>query len=238
MKDFLEKIKELKNHPNGKAVFFFAFYFVFFALVFLWIHLAGDKNSLTQEYEKGNSTSFNMKGIFSFSYVYDYKVNVNNELHDYYGKRSASTATFKYNNQDFIHSEGQFYVNNGEGWESTSSPYLYSEFYQDDYIVELFNRATYYSTTTYENGTTDFHFLISSNTFYELFHNQNTDYDEVPNEIIYTANANHDVVKITYLLDSYCATLADCNDSLTIELNYDLFGSVESIENPALEQNN
>ncbi|MBQ3307163.1 MAG: hypothetical protein IJG68_03100 [Bacilli bacterium] len=232
MKEFLEKINELKEHPNGKAIFFFAFYFVFFAFVFLWIHLAGDKDAITQEYEKGNSSSFNMKEIFSQNYVYDYKVTIDNVLHDYYGKKLSTVESFKYNNQDYYNNEGNFFVHMNDDWVNTSSPYLYSEFYQNEIIKELFNRATYYSTTTYDNGTSDFHFLISSNTFYKLFYDQNTDYDEVPNEIIYTANANHDVVKITYLLDSYCATLDDCGEHLTIELNYDLFGSMESIDNP------
>ena len=75
-------------------------------------------------------------------------------------------------------------------------------------------------------------FVISSNTLNSILYGMNTDYDEVPNEVIIYTDVTRNVNKITFNLDSLCRNNKICNYGLKINLEYDMFGEVEGIINP------
>ena len=65
MSKLIDKIKEICKDPKGKAIFFFAFYVVFFAIVFLFINLSGSKLTYGDDYEKSYFQQVNENTIFT-----------------------------------------------------------------------------------------------------------------------------------------------------------------------------
>lgn len=231
MKNIIENIQNIKKNPNGNAIMFFAFYLVFFAILFLFIRGTGNKNSLLQEYEKGNNSLFNNNGILNNNYMFDYKINVDGVIHDYYGKRKDKEELFKYNNVDYYINDNNVFSNVGT-WVKSDNPYVFSEFLKVENISLIMDSATYVSKTEFENGKVDYNFLISSNTLNKILYNNDTDYDEVPNSIILSSDSDNNINKINYKLNSFCRLNKKCSSSLDIELNYDLFGNIVEIDNP------
>lgn len=231
MKNVIENIQELKKNPKGNAIIFFLFYLVFFIILFLFIRHTGNENALLQEYEKGNSNDFNNNGILNSNYMFDYKVYLDSIMHDYYGKKNGDVESFKYNNVDYYRNGDAFFSNNGT-WVKCDSPYKFSEFMDLDNLNLIMNSASYESKTEFEDGRVNYNYLISSNTLNKILYNVNTDYDEVPNSIVLESDTNNNIVSITFNLDSLCKLNKTCKSSLKIELNYDMFGGVNKIDNP------
>lgn len=231
MKNIIENIQELKKNPKGNAIIFFLFYFVFFVILFLVIKGTGNKNSLLQEYEKGNTSVFDNNGILSNNYMFDYKIKLDGVVHDYYGKRKDTVETFKYNNIDYYKSDKDFFSNNGT-WVKCETPYLFSEILDIGNMNTIMNNATYESKTEYDDGKIDYNFLISSNSLNKILYNMDTDFDEVPNKIVLSSDSDKIINKISLILNSFCMLNNKCNSSLEIELNYDMFGGVSKIDNP------
>lgn len=231
MKNIIENIQELKKNPKGNAIIFFLFYFVFFVILFLVIKGTGNKNSLLQEYEKGNTSIFDNNGILSNNYMFDYKIKLDGIVHDYYGKRKDTVETFKYNNIDYYKNDKDFFSNNGT-WVKCETPYLFSEILDIGNMNTIMNNATYESKTEYDDGKIDYNFLISSNSLNKILYNKDTDFDEVPNKIVLSSDSDKIINKISLSLNSFCMLNNRCNSSLEIELNYDMFGGVSKIDNP------
>lgn len=228
MKDFLEKIKKSDNQTQ-KTIAFFGFYFVFFLIVFGLIYFTGNKNYLHQEYEPGNA--FNNKGILNKNFLYDYKVTVDGVLYDYYGKRYGDVESFKYNNVDYYRDGDKYYFMKEE-WSETTNPYVYYEFLDFDNLAKIMQSATFDSKSELEGGGTQYKYKISSNTLHLIFYEKNTDYDEVPNEVLFETDEKNNITKILYQLKSFCATHEKCQNTLTIDMNFEMFGGVSKIDNP------
>lgn len=228
MKNFVKNFKEFRKMPNSNAIMFFGFYIIFFIILFIIIGVKGDKNSLFQEYEKGNKNIFNNNGVISKNYFYDYKIYLNGVLYDYYGRRNKDSETFKFNNNDYYRDGDNYYINNGELVEC-SNPYVFYEVINVDNFESIFSNAFYNAKTEYEDGRVDYTYLISSNTLNKILYNVDTDFEEIPNSIVFSTDKENNLNKIVYNLDNFCVNSDSCN-SLKIELNYELFGTVPNLD--------
>ena len=232
MKNFLNRIKDnFEENEKKKVIGFISFYAVFFVILFIIMFSHRDKDFLLQEYERLGSSSINLESIMKCNYFFDYKVSIDDVKYDYYGKRLNDIRSFKYNNQDYYQKEDSFFMNQGI-WVKTNNPIVYYDFFQEDTIQKIVEQATPYSEKSYENGSVDYYYYLSSNTLYSVFYQKNTDYDEVPNEMVISMDKDQHITKIVYHLNSYCATVENCNQSLDIEADYELFGSIQTIDNP------
>lgn len=228
MKNMIENIQNLKKNPKGSSVLFFSFYFIFFIILFLVIKTTGNRNSLLQEYEKGNTSVFNNDGVLSNNYMFDYKIKLDGVVHDYYGKRNGDKELFKYDGNDYYKNEDDFFMDNST-WIKVDSPYIFSELLDIDNINDIMNSATYESKTEFDNGKVNYSFLISSNTLNKILYDKDSDFDENPNSIIIGSDADNIINEITFNLNSFCILNNKCKSSLEIELNYDMFGEVGEI---------
>lgn len=232
MNKLIDKIKEFSKDSKGKAVLFFAFYIVFFAIVFLFINLTDSTLTYGDDYEKSYSSyTFNLNNVFSNNYAFKYNVNLDNNVYSYLGAKKDEVESLRYNNLDYYRNGDTFLVK-GDTWTNTSSPYVFSEYFDTLNIKKILESAHYVSKTVFENGTNSFTFSISSNTLNSLLYGVNSDFDEVPNEIIVYTDEDRNVNKISYNLDSFCRNNMKCNYGLKINLEYDMFGEVEGIVNP------
>ena len=230
MKNILMKIDEIKKNPNGKAIFFFGFYLLFFIILFLWIHLAGNKNALTQEYEKGDHSSWNQKNILFENFYYDYKFYIDDTLYDYYGKMLGREENFKFNNYDYYKNGEDYFINQGT-WVKTEDPFLYRELVEPANIMMILDSASFVSKTEYEDLKEEYHYVISSNTLNKLLYQEDTDYEDVPDGITVFTNQNNEITAIELQLDSFCQYHHICNSHLKVSLSYELFGEVRDIKN-------
>lgn len=229
MKNKLENIRELFKDRKNNPILFFGFYLVFFLLLFLFIHFSGDKNALVQEYEKGEKTGIDTSSLFQENFYYDYKINVDGIMHDYYGKKNQDVESFKYNNNDYYRNENSYFIHNGI-WAKVDSPVIFSEFILVSNIDEIMKNATFISKTDLNDNKIDYRFLISSNTLNKILYGLDTDYDDIANEIVLHSDSNT-ITGISYSLNSFCQYHPTCQ-SLTIDLSYEMFGKVTKIDNP------
>ena len=234
MKKYFEKIQDFikweeKDLSTKKTIVFFGFYFVFFTFLFLFLFFNGDKNYLKQEYEKGTE-SVN-KGFLGTNYVYDYKVTHNDQFYDYYGKRNGDVESFKYNNLDYYHEKNQFFVNQ-ETWIKTDNPYLFYEFLDLDSLRTVIDGATLMSKDEDEKNNRIYHYLISSNSLNQILYFENTDYDEEADSIDVSTNSSDQITSIRCRLNHFCSHRENCGGTLLIEMNFEMFGNVQKIDNP------
>lgn len=232
MDKLINTIKEMSKNPKGKAILFFGFYIVFFAFVFLFINLTDSTLTYGDDYEKSYSSyTFNLDKVFSNNYAFKYDVNLDNNIHSYIGAKKDETESIKFNNLDYYRNGSMFLVK-GDTWTNTNNPYIFGEYFDTLNIKKILEKSHFVSKTMFENGTTAFNFVISSNTLNSILYGMNTDYDEVPNEVIIYTDVTRNVNKITFNLDSLCRNNKICNYGLKINLEYDMFGEVEGIVNP------
>lgn len=232
MKNVIENIKEISKKPNGNAIMFFGFYLVFFIILFLVIKGTGNRDRLLQEYEKGDTSLSNFNGILSKNYMFDYKVNIDGVTYDYYGKRNEDVYSFKFNGNDYYIGNDVVLVNKGT-WLRCDNPFISVISINEDNFMDIINSASYDSKTEYEDGRVNYNLLISTNTLNKIINNRDTDYDEVPNSLIISTDKDNKVNKIELKLNKfYCEDSMACNNSIDLEVSFDMFGSVGEIDNP------
>ena len=232
MDKLIKSIKELSKTPRGKGILFFAFYLVFFAFVFLFINLTDSTLTYGDDYERSSSCNINLDYIFTNNFSFKYDVNLDNNIYSYIGAKKDEEETIKFNNLEYYRNSNLFYINNNNIWVETSNPYKYGEYFDTLNIKKILENSYYVSKTVYETGDYSFNYAISSNTLNSILYGINTDYDEVPNEIVITADKDRNVNKISFNLDSLCKNNKICNYGLKINLEYDLFGEIADIINP------
>lgn len=237
MKDFIAFINEMKKTPKGKAILFFGLYAIFFIFVFLFIKLSSVELSYGDDYEKGSPYNFNIQSLLNKNFNYTYDIYVDGILYKYEGKRNNDSELFDFNGANYYKNSNNYLVNNGT-WIRSDNPIMFNEFTDISNIKDIISRSSYESMTTYDNGKTDFNFVISTNTINEIFYNSNTDFDEVPNKIIIGTDENRNVNNISFNLNSFCTNNKMCNYSLEIKLNYNNFGEVYSINSPLNDLSN
>lgn len=231
MKNLIENFNEFRKTKNGKPILFFGFYLLFFIFVFLLIKFEGNKDFLNQEYEKGRSSQFNSSLLLGKNYYYDYKINIDGVLHDYYGKRNQDIESFKYNNNEYYRNGDDFFINNGM-WVKCDNPYIFYEIIDVDNLSDIINNSTIMSNDGAGEGKKVYKYVISTNTINKLIYNVESDYDEVPNDLDITLDNNNGSIVVKLTLNSFCKLNNVCNDSLVVEANYEMFNSVRDIDNP------
>lgn len=233
MDKLIETIKKIYENPRGKAVLFFAFYVVFFAIVFLFINLSKTELSYGDDYEKSEvSYTFDLNKLFAENYGFKYNITLDNNNYSYFGAKLKEEETLKYNNLDYYRNGNDYYVKNNELWIKTDNPYVYSEYMDNTNIKKMLEKSSFVSKTVYESGKNTFTFAISTNTLNSILYGLNTDFDEIPNEIIISTDEERNVNHITFNLDSFCKNNNLCVYGFKISLDFDNFGDVEDIINP------
>lgn len=186
---------------------------------------------MNQEYEKGRAGQFNSSLLLGKNYYYDYKVNLDGVLHDYYGKRYQDIELFKYNNNEYYRNGDDYFINNNP-WVKCDNPYVFYEIINVDNLCDILNNATLITKDKSEEGKLTYKYQISTNTINKLLYNLDTDFDEVPNEINILLDGSSGTNTIDMNLNSFCLLDEKCNNNLSIVLNYELFNSVKNIDNP------
>ena len=235
MNKLKDKIKEMSKDTKGKAVLFFGFYIIFFAGVFLFINLTDSKLTYGDDYERSTvSYTFNLDNIFKENYSFTYDITLDNNFYSYFGAKKEEVESFKYNNLDYYRDGEKFLVKKDE-WIEAENPYVYREYLNNKNIKMILENAYFVSKTVYESGKNTFNFAISSNTLNNLLYGLNTDFDEVPNEIIISTDENKNVNNIIFNLNSLCKNNDFCNYGFKVDLKFDNFGDIEGILDPQAE---
>ena len=99
-------------------------------------------------------------------------------------------------------------------------------------ILLLLDQATLISHEELENGKTSYHYMISSNTLNQILYQENTDYDEEPDTIDVVVGSNYYIEKIDYEINHFCMHRENCQSTLAISMNFEMFDSVQKIDNP------
>ena len=231
MKETFETVKEISKNPRGRALLFFGFYFIVFAVLIFFIREASHNNKPTDEFESGRPYSFNTNKLLNHNFQFHYTVTLDDKVYEYSGDRYNDMEQFQYNKLDYFRNKDAFFVNE-KTWIKSDNPYVYYDFINVDNIIDLIGISTYESKTSYNNGKTNYNFLISSNTLNKVINETDTDFFEDPNKIFISTDENKDINNIILYLDSYCLNNKLCNKSLKIELEYDKYGEIKEIESP------
>ncbi len=231
MRNIIENIKELTKDKNGKSILFFGIYFVFFILLFLLLKFGGNDSFLTQEYEMGKKSQFSSSLLLNKNYYFDYKVTIDDNVYNYYGKRYQDNELFKYNNFDYYKTNTDFFVNNGT-WIKCDNPYVYYELINVDNMSNIILNSTFMNMENIDDDKILYNYLVSSNTINKLIYNLDTDYDEVPNSIEVILDKKNGACNVKFKFDSLCKLNNTCSNSLIIDASFEMFNSVKEIDNP------
>lgn len=227
-----ELLKNIKDSKNGNAIFFFAFYLLFFIVVFLLIRFGGNKNHLTQEYEHGNNGFFDNEKLLKNNYYFEYKITNDDVVYKYSGKRNGKNELFKFNDVEYYKNNNSYFVKKDDSWEKTTNPYKYYEFINIEKSGNLLDVSYFLSTKEVDDKVVEYTFSVSTNSINKLLYDTDSDFDEIPNQIIIGVDEKKNVNKIIFKLDSFCKLKNLCNNKLEIELNYEMFGEIKKIDNP------
>lgn len=228
MKKIVEKIKEIYKLPRGKAILFFSFYFVLFAILIIVIRLNIGKE-FTGEYEEGIKSSLDVSSVTNNNYHFKYKVIVDDKENIFEGDKLKEEELFSFNNKEYYKKENKFYTT--EDGKETSNPYIFKEFLDSEMLEKIVSNSYLEYETNYQSGQTKYNFLVSSNTLNELINNENTDIEEKPNTITISVEEDN-INSIIYHLDSYCLNRKSCKKSLEIELEFENIGEIKKIKSP------
>ncbi len=229
MKKFLETIKTLKKTPRGKALLFFACYFLFFIIVLIVFRFGVKKPIGKYEYEKGIKNSVNLD-INLTNYTYKYEINLDNNISTFTGKRNNNKEQFNYLDKEYLKVDNNYFINDNNLWLKTANPNTFSYFTDTTNLEKLIESAYLLSKTDYESGKVVYNYLISTNEIEKYYKNINIDIAEIPNEIVISADEEENINEIKLKLNSFCLYEKTCTNTLEITLNYENFNQVEQIE--------
>lgn len=227
MKKFINLIKELRKTERGKAILFFAFYAVFFIILFIILGINRNNTLTEKEYETSNDYLFDTSAISDNNYHFTYVITKDNVKYTYDGKRYGDTELITFNDKEYYFDGNKYYENKQE----VSNPYIYPEFINFNNFLVLIEAATPDYKTDYKSGSSKYGFLIASDTINKLINNKKTDIGDNPNTIIVTSDEDNKVSEINYNLSNYCLKNNLCKSNLEIDLSYDQFGEIKEIVN-------
>lgn len=228
-------LKELLKTPRGKAMVFFGAYFVFFLIIAVVARTGGTAagDGRNRKYQTGVENKFSFASIESNNYRFNYTVEIDGVNSAYAGVRTGKKEKITCPSLvEFYGEDGNYFTNTGGVWIKAENPFKFTEFSEVTNIKKLVEKATYMSNTSYESGKDVYNYNISSATISKLLDNQDIDIEEVPNEIIVSADKDNYVESVKYVLNSYCKVKGYCVNSMSITLNYELYGEIEEITSP------
>lgn len=229
-KDKEVNFKKLLKSPKGKALVFFGVYLIFF--VMLGILFRTSRNNVNINNNENMAFEFKFDKIEANNYRFNYNIEVDNNTVSYTGEKFGNKQLF-FNNFGQYYSETEnYFINNSEVWLKTENPYIYYDFIKTDNVMNLIKNSYFLSKTEYESGKRVYNFLLSSNSIDKIISKDESDIEEIPNEVIVTSNGSNEVTEVKFLLNSYCKYKGVCLESMKIILSYDDFGSVKEISSP------
>ena len=236
MDKFKEFISNLNKTPKGKAVLFFAGYFLFFIFLMVFARVSMAGSEVKQFTKKNEKFDFSVSLIEKNNYSFNYEINIDDTVTTYTGDRYLDNDLFITKNDTGSYNYyrlGKEYFNNNTGvWLKSEDPYLYADFYDIKVIKDLITKATLIYNTDYESGRKVYNFNISTTTIYDYFEGIDLDLADDANEIIVSTFDDGNVEKFEFKLDSYCKNTSICNDKMRISLLYSNYGEVKEITSP------
>ena len=232
-----ELIKNLKKTDRGRALLFFLGYLIFFIVVFIFIQTANKTTVNRNDYENGTTVSFNVDKVKNNNYSYKYTITVDINDYEFIGERNRNLETFNYNNIDYFkdYKNNKIYKKTDDKWNLCDNPNDFDYLTNIDNIWDLANNATYISKTDYESGKTTYNYEISTTTIEKIINDVEIDLDDKPNELVFSSDEEGNVIDIKMKLDSFGKYKNYSKKYFSIDLEYDDFGEIKSIENPIKE---
>ena len=226
----LKKILDFIKTPKGKAVLFFAIYFIFFLFIGVVFKSSGSTSLVD---DNNSSFDFNLESITNNNYKFTFNILVDDKEIIYNGIRYDDREDVtKDSSIRYYREKDNFFIDSNGVWIKSENPYLYNEFYNSDNISSLLASASYVSKTEYDSGKVVYNFSISSASINKLFEENDLDVEEIPNELIVSVDEYGYVNKIKFNLASYCKVKNICVNNMVIDLFYDEYGKVEEIISP------
>lgn len=230
-----EELKQLMSTPRGKAIVFFGAYFVFFFVIAIVARTNGSAagDGRNRKYQTGVEQKYSFASIESNNYKFNYNVEIDGVSYSCSGDKTGPKEKFMcLNVGEFYGENGNYFTNTNGIWLKSENPYRFKEFTNISIIKGLIEKSTAISNTSYESGKDVYNYNISSATISKILENTDIDIEEVPNEIIVSADKNNYVESVKYNLNSYCKVKGYCVNSMSITLNYELYGELEEITSP------
>ena len=231
MSDWLEKIKELLHSPKGKPILFFGFYLIFFFFLMIISRVGNSYVTQPSDYERGNAYSFKAENLAANNYYFDYTISIDDSVYEYQGRENGDLELFEFQNNQYFYDGKKYYQKNTD-WVEVENPYINYLFLDINSLFNLVDLAYYESRTTYESGKSNYNFLLSTNSILKELKNVDSDIDDEANRLILSTDEDDEVNQFVLQLDSYCSYEKLCQKTMKINLQYDQFGEVKSIDNP------
>lgn len=230
MKKNIENIKELKEKKYGKVILFFGFYLLFFLFLAIFARVGRRNSTLSSDYERGSTDKgMILENLENSNYKYVYTITLDDIKYTCSGEKYGNLELFEFNNQKYYYDGVNYYLYGT--LNNIDYPLGYREFLDFKKVINLSKLGYLESSTNYEDGKVNYNYLVSSNTINKEFNFNETDFDEIPNNLIIGTDKDKNINHIDFKLDSYCLLNNLCNKNLRVELSYSDFGKVEKIVN-------
>lgn len=234
---YIEFIKDLYKTKRGRAILFFAFYFIFFFCLISLIrtNYTPNKEADTTSDNKVN-TEYKLDGIKNGNYHFTREENINGVITNFTGDKSDNkidgVMTSNNNFYNYFIYDNISLIKTTDKYEVTSDLYHFNNITDDKAIEKILERSTLISKTEYETGNISYNYEITTNTIDSILNNTNIDIADIPNKIVLEANEENEVVKITYDLSSYATYLNGMPTITSITITYSNFGEIKDLEIP------
>lgn len=230
-KSFSNLIKELRKTEKGKSILFLSFYFVFFLVIVIFIRVAASNPRLPIEYENTSNGLYTFDKIFAGNYNFIYTISIDGNTFTFNGMKDGNIESFKYNGIDYYYDGENYYtVDENNIWVIVDNPYIYTDFINFSRLGEVIVDATYISKTELADGKTLFNYLVSSNSMIRVLEGIETDIDEIPNSVVFTASGdNLHLNKLELDFTNYGKYKGICFNNFNITLEYFNFDNVEIV---------
>ena len=234
---YIEFIKDLYKTKRGRAILFFAFYFIFF---FCLISLIRTNYNPNKEVDTPSDNKVNaeykLDGIKNSNYHFTREENINGVITNFTGDKSDNkidgVMTSNNNFYNYFIYDNISLIKTTDKYEVTSDLYHFNNITDDKAIEKILERSTLISKTEYETGNISYNYEITTNTIDSILNNTNIDIADIPNKIVLEANEENEVVKITYDLSSYATYLNGMPTITSITITYSNFGEIKDLEIP------
>ncbi len=223
----------MKKNPKGKAILFFGFYLLFFVAVILFVRYSSRNQTLSSDYEKGNSIVGQVGSLLNENYIYQYHISTDGKEKVLDGKWFKQKDSFQYEGKSYFCNNGSCYVKD-EKWTECFHPVRYYPLFEPSNIEWILEHSYLESKTTYESGQVLYHYLVSTDTLNQIVYNEMSDLDLENNMITIKIDENQKLSSIVFQFDSFCQYHHICEKQLKIDAEYDHFGELKEIENPVL----
>ena len=232
MKKWIERYKEMRKNPREKALLFFAFYFVFFAVIIAFLKFSSPRPyNAYEELEDEVILSFPTESFIHQSYHFQYTVFLDGITHKYACEKVEQTESFTFQDKRYYYTGEDYYVKQDE-WIKSENPYLFSIFRDEEKIFSLFQNAYLESKTSYKSGKTTYYFMLDSNVLSKTLYEKDTDYADDGNMTVVSVNEDQKVDTVSFQLNNYCKSSSLCTNSLKIDIHYDQFDEILAISDP------